>query len=82
MTLMAEKKKKPGRPKKHPVGDADDHRTGVPLNIRIDPAIHAIIPKYRAMFREEHDVRLSMTDVVEKALVRLFRDAGLETPIN
>lgn len=54
--------------------------SGVPVNLRIDPDLHALIPKFRAKFRQEHDVRLSMTDVFEKALSRLFRESGLEVP--
>lgn len=78
MVAMADNKRKAGRPPKHAPGA--DKRSGVPINLRIDPAVHAIIPKYRALFRNEHSVRLSMTDVVEKALIQLFRDAGLEVP--
>jgi hypothetical protein len=80
LTMSDKPKKKPGRPAKHP-GDTDSAgRTGAPMSIRIDPDLRAIIPKYQAEFRRKNDVRLSITDVIELALRRLFRDSKMLPP--
>lgn len=81
MLGMADKKKKSGRgrPPKYPGADAAG-RSGVPLSIRIDPALRALFPRFQAMFKKQHDVGLDITDVTEMALRRLFREHGLLPP--
>lgn len=77
MLLMATPKKgKRGRPRKYP--DAEEGpRSGVAINFRIDPELHALLPTYQALFLRQHKVRLDKTGVVEKALRELYQRAGL-----
>ena len=78
MQATMAKPKGPGRPPKHENPD-DDGRTGVSTTVRLSPSIRAMIPQFQAMFRKKHDVRLSMTDVVEAGLMKLFREHGMVT---
>lgn len=47
------------------------------MTLRIDPALRAKIPQFQAMFRQKHDVRLSITDVIEMGLSRLLKAEGI-----
>lgn len=80
MAVMAEEKpkKKPtrGRPPKH-AGDGVAGRTGVPVNIRMDPALRDLVPKFIDAFRQKNLVRLDLTSTVELALTELFIKWGL-----
>ncbi|AMV26128.1 hypothetical protein VT84_17145 [Gemmata sp. SH-PL17] len=80
MVRMAEEKPKKstrGRPPKHP-GDADGGgRTGVPVNIRMDPTLRDLVPKFIDAFRQKNLVRLDLTSTVELALTELFIKWGL-----
>jgi hypothetical protein len=66
-----------GRPPKHS-GDADKGgRTGVPLNVRLDPKLWDTMPLFIDAFRKKHSVRLDKTSTVELALTKLFQAWGL-----
>ena len=88
MVTMAERKKPAksgkgrGRPVKHAVEPDAQGRTGTPISLRIDPDIRANINPFIAEYRRRSDVKLSMTDVVELALTRLFREYGIVPPAN
>lgn len=82
MLLMDQDRSKGGggRPQKH-AGEPDKQgRTGTPVSLRLDPTLVAMIPSFIDLFRRQHDVRLSKTDVVEKGLAMLFRAYGLLPP--
>jgi hypothetical protein len=46
----------------------------------MDPQLRDLVPGFVAEFKRRHDVKLSMTDTVELALTRLFREYGILPP--
>ena len=82
MTAMAKSDRRsgPGRPRKH-TGDVDSQgRSGKALSIRLDPELRGLAPQFQAAFLRKNDVKLNITDVIELALRRLYREWGLLPP--
>lgn len=82
MPTMAPEKRKSGRgrPPKH-AGERDESgRTGTPVSLRLDPELREKMPEFIREFRRRSDVKLSMTDVVELALRKLYREYGVLPP--
>jgi hypothetical protein len=51
------------------------------MAIRLDPDLASLLTSFIAEFRRRHNVRLSKTDVVEKALAQLFIEYELLPPV-
>lgn len=78
LTMSAPKKQRHmGRPRKHS-GEADGQgRTGVPVSLRLDPELMALLSQFVIEYRQRTDVKLSKTDVIELALTKLYREFGI-----
>jgi hypothetical protein len=72
---MPPKKKGPGRPPKHgPVRKGA--RSGQRLTADLDPHVLRVLAAYTAGRLKKEGLKLSRTQVVEMALIRLFKEDG------
>jgi hypothetical protein len=64
-----------GRPRKHvhAVKAPRETRTGVRIHARIDPRLAEAIPQFIAIYGRTHNVTLTTTATLEKALSELFQ---------
>lgn len=69
-----QQQRKCGRPRKHlHAVMLAGGRSGISINARIDPRLAEAIPEFVRMYRLAHNVTLTTTDMVEKAIAELFQ---------